>query len=386
MIFFEFARRNIRLHWFRSLLAVIGIVIGVLAISSLGILGNSLVLSVSESLTDVGDTLVITPGAGGFGMGGGQTAQKISPRDVEEIQRIAAPNAVIPLHVGGDRIALGSEIGAATIYGMREDDIPLLLEIDRGIYPRGASGAMVGSQLAERFNIAPGSRISIGSDGESVRVVGILKSRGAGFDINPDYAVIVSDRIFSTLYGEADWDQVIVKVRNLDDITPVKERIEAKFNRREPVLNVLETRVILEAIFDVFGQITTFTLAIGGISLVVAGVSILNVMMMSVSERTREIGVLRSIGTRRTEVLRMFVYESLLLGLIGSLIGGVLSLGGGYVLLFLMVQNTSYLFVPSTLVYIPFGMAVGIATSVLSGFYPAYKASNLNPVEALRHE
>jgi putative ABC transport system permease protein len=107
---------------------------------------------------------------------------------------------------------------------------------------------------------------------------------------------------------------------------------------------------------------------------------------MSVTERIKEIGVLRSIGTKRQEIRRMFLYEALILGLIGSGIGGVLSILGGYAVSLVMLQTTEYLFVPSSLIYIAYGIAFGIGTSLLSGLYPAWKASNLNPIEALRHE
>jgi putative ABC transport system permease protein len=149
---------------------------------------------------------------------------------------------------------------------------------------------------------------------------------------------------------------------------------------------VIDTKAVLETILTAFGQISTFTTAIGGISLIVAGVSILNIMLMSVTERIKEIGVLRSIGTQKREVRRMFLYEALILGLIGSSIGGVLSIIGGYAVSMVMLQTTQYLFVPSSLIHILYGIAFGIGTSLISGFYPAWKASNLNPIEALRHE
>jgi len=385
MIFFEFAQRSIRLHWLRSLLAVLGIVIGVVAISSMGILGNSLVLSVGEALSDVGDTVVVYPHSGGFGGGPGvQTNDVITGRQVQQIERAVGANDVIPLHVGADRIEVGGEDGVAQVYGMETDDIPLLLEVTEGVYLRGASGAMVGQALAETYDLDVGSRITVGD--ESLRVVGILAERGVGFDINPDQAVIVSDQWYTSVYREEDYDQVIVKVRNLEDIEEVKNAIDATLNRRETVVDVFDTRMILETILETFSTISTFTTAIGGISLVVAGVSIFNVQMMSVTERTKEVGIIRSIGTRRREVMKMFLYEAFLLGLLGSAIGGMLSFGGGYVALLIMLQDTTYLFAPSSLVYIPYGMLFGIGTSLVSGLYPAWKAANLNPIDALRYE
>jgi putative ABC transport system permease protein len=115
-------------------------------------------------------------------------------------------------------------------------------------------------------------------------------------------------------------------------------------------------------------------------------VSIFNVQMMSVTERIKEIGIIRSIGTRRREVMRMFLYEAILLGIIGSGIGGLLSFVGGYVVLQFMLQDTTFLYEPTSLIYIPFAMLFGVGTSLLSGIYPAWRAANLNPIDALRYE
>jgi putative ABC transport system permease protein len=388
MLFFELSTRNVRLHWLRSLLAVLGIIIGVVTIVSMGILGNSLVLAISESLSSVGDSIIVTPhtGGGGFGgAGGGSASVLISDRQAEEIQRAVAPDITIPVYSGSSRMTIGGEDTAGVIYGLAPDDIPVLLELDQGSYLRGSSSAMVGAVFAKQNDIKVGSRITVGDKG-SLRVVGILKERGVGFDINPDYGIVVDSRWFEQAYAPDGYSLVIVKVRDLNQIDVVKAEIERQLNRRDTVVDVIDTRAILETILTTFGQISTFTTAIGGISLIVAGVSILNIMLMSVTERIKEIGVLRSIGTQRREVRMMFVYEALILGLIGSSIGGVLSIIGGYAVSIVMLQTTQYLFVPSSLVYILYGIAFGIGTSLISGFYPAWKASNLNPIEALRHE
>jgi putative ABC transport system permease protein len=381
MTFFDLARRNVTRHWLRSSLAVIGIVIGVIAIASLGIMGNSIGLMFGDMVSDVGDTLIVSPATG---VGGG----KLTDRQVTDITRAVGSNVVIPFSSTGDRISVGDKESAAMIYAIPAGDIPALLDVESGSYPKETgAGCLIGSQLAanSRENgLKLGARVRVG--GETLRVVGVLKERGMGFDINPDYAIIVPYSWYSSHYDEDDYDQVIVKVRDVNDIDAVKESIEQRMNRREDVVNVMDTRGILESVFAATESITVFLAGIGAISLLVAGVSILNVMLMSVTERIKEIGVLRSIGTRRSEVMRMFIYEALVLGLAGAAIGGVLSFCTGYVVTAVFVGNPDYLFNPASLLYIVFGMAFGVITSVASGLYPAWKAAQLNPIQALRHE
>lgn len=109
-------------------------------------------------------------------------------------------------------------------------------------------------------------------------------------------------------------------------------------------------------------------------------------MIMSVSERVREIGILRSIGTRKSEIRKMFLYEAAIIGLIGAGIGALLSVVSGYLTVLAIVGNTTYFFTPASLIYVPQGMLVGVATCVLSGLYPAWRAADLDPIEALRAE
>jgi len=109
-------------------------------------------------------------------------------------------------------------------------------------------------------------------------------------------------------------------------------------------------------------------------------------MMMSVTERVREIGIMRSIGTQKSEVMKMFIYESVILGVIGAIIGAILSIAIGWIVVLAMVGSTDYFFNAASLVYIPSAMLVGVVICIVSGVYPAWRASNLDPIEALRAE
>jgi len=395
MIFWEIAKRNTKIHLLRSFLAMLGIVIGVVAISTMGILGNSMVLAVTDSLHTVGDSVIVTPHTGGTSRGfssstGGATALKITDQQFQQIQRASAPNVAIPVLQTSDRMkfGVGQDEIVAPIYGINPDDVPDLLKLVDGGYSRASSGALVGSQFAEDNNLKVGSRISIGTDGDkgTLRVTGIIEERGMAFDVSTDSAIVVTKDWFDATYNRDDYDKVVVKVKNLDDLPIIKAAIEKQLNKRDKVVDVMDTRKTMETIFETFGQITTFVSAIGGISMIVAGVSILNIMMMSVTERIKEIGIMRSIGAQRREVMSMFIYEALILGIVGSLIGGVLSLLGGYAVSSLMLQTTKYLLVPSSLVSIVYGVSFGIIVSLVCGFYPAWRAANLSPIDALRHE
>ncbi|MBP7410564.1 ABC transporter permease [Methanoculleus sp. 10] len=381
MTFFDLARRNVSRHWLRSVLAVIGIAIGVVAIATLGIMGNSIGLMFNDMVSDVGDTIIVSPATGS-----GTT--ELTERQVNDITRAVGSNRAIPFATTFDTVTVGEAKSGAMIYAIPARDIPFLLEMEAGAYPKDTgSGCVIGKKLAENSKdtgLKLGARATIGN--ETLRVVGVLEERGMGFDINPDYAIIVPYSWYSRHYDKDKYDQVIVKVRDVNDLDAVKEAIEQKMNRREDVVNVMDTRGILKEVFAAAESITVFLMGIGAVSLIVAGVSILNVMLMSVTERIKEIGVLRSIGTRRSEVMRMFIYEALILGVVGAVIGGVLSFGTGYAITAVFAGNPDYLFNPTSLLYIVFGMAFGVATSAASGLYPAWKAANLNPIQALRHE
>ncbi|MCK9298282.1 ABC transporter permease [Methanoculleus sp. YWC-01] len=397
MFFIELAMRNLRRHKVRSVLATVGIIIGVVAIASLGIMGSSLSTLIGGMVSDVSDTVLVTPHLAAssgdpFDPRNTLTAS-ISTRNVGLIEKAAGQHRVVPMIVASDRLRVRDTSGYVTIHAMPAADIPFLLEREAGLYPQGrSSGVMVGSLLADEFDLHPGSRIEVG--GESIRVVGIAAERGMGIDINPDYAVIVTEDWYTERHGDQDYSRVVVKVSDLSAIEDVKAAIDQQINRRREVVDILDSREILEIYYETIDAMNIFLLGIGGVSLLVASVSILNVMIISVTERTAEIGLMRSIGARKREVLRMFLYESLILGILGSIIGGTISSVVAYYAsasvgdLFADFAVSGEAAIPISVVigYVAFAMAFGIGTSVVAGFYPSWKAAQLNPIEALRYE
>ena len=398
MIFWEIAKRNIRIHMLRSTLAMLGIVIGVVAIASMGILGNSLVATVSDSLKSVGDSVIVTPYSGGGGgmmggSGGSSSASlKITDQNFLQIKRVSAPNVAIPVYSTSDhmKIGVGSDDIVATIYALPSDDVPDMMKLQAGDYNNGNSGCLVGSTFAKDHNLKVGSRISIGTDGSkgTLRVTGIIEERGMSFDISTDNAIVVTQEWFENTYNrKGDYDEVVVKVKDGDTAT-VKTNIEKQLNKHKDnkIVSVTDSKATLSSIYATFSTVTTFVSAIGGISMVVAGVSIFNIMMMSVNERIKEIGIMRSIGTQKKEVMSMFIYEAAIIGVIGSIIGGILSILAGYAICALMLGTTKYLFTIANALSVAEGVGFGIVICLACGIYPAWQAANLNPIDALRHE
>jgi putative ABC transport system permease protein len=394
-IFLDLSIRSVRLNFLRSILASIGIVIGVVAISSMGMLGANMQLSVKQQLSSDVNTIMITSDVVRTTSTAGTpvTAQGIDKSTLTDIKNSAGQNQIIPIHRTSTQFTIGSTNGRGGIYGLDPNDIPKFLTIDQGDNIRGANDALVGPNIAANFNMNIGSRIKIGQDNVSVtrptvRVAGILATRGFASDgINTDNAIIVPDTWYTDHYGNKDlYDQVNVIMQNIDEINQTEEAISDKVNRRSDIVRVTDASSRLSSISSTLGTITSFILAIGSISLVVAAVSIFNVMMMSVNERVQEIGILLSIGTEKGEIRRMFLYEAFILGIIGAGVGGVASLVIGYSVVSAMIGNTAYFFLPDSIMYVPYGMIIGVVVCVASGVYPAWKASNMDPIDALRSE
>jgi putative ABC transport system permease protein len=361
----------------------------------MGMLGTNMQLSVKEQLSSNVNTIMISSDVVRTTSTAGTpiTSEGIDKTTLNDIRNAAGQNTVIPIHRTNTQFSIGSTDGRGSIIGLDPNDIPEFLTIDNGSNIKGGSDALVGPNIAGNFNLNLGSRIKIGQDNKSVtrpvvRVAGILAARGFSSDgVNTDNAIIVPDTWYTDHFGDKDlYDQVNVIMQNIDTINQTEAAIDEKVNRKTQVVRIQDASSRLTSISSTLGTITTFIMAIGSISLVVAAVSIFNVMMMSVNERVQEIGILLSIGTEKGEVRRMFLYEAFILGVIGAAVGGICSLVIGYSVVSAMIGNTAYFFRPESIIYVPYGMLIGIVVCVLSGVFPAWKASNMDPIDALRSE
>jgi putative ABC transport system permease protein len=364
------ARRNLSRNKLRSALAALGVVIGVLAIASLGMFGTTLRAGADEQLGDIGNEVVVSPA---FSEG----VQELTERDVRNIRRAAGDATVVPIKQSQGVVSYGDERTVATLYGMEQPG-ELYVAAEGRVPERLRQGAVVGAALAERLDLQQGNSITV--DGDTFRVIAVLERVDSISLVNPNNAVILPPRAV----GDEGYSQVVVTTDTGQEASAAAERIREDLNERDQRVSVFELSSITEGIGTFFGILNAFLVGIGSISLVVAGVSILNVMLMSTVERREEIGVLRAVGVQRVDVLRMILVEAGLLGIVGGVVGAVLAVFAGMAINEVVLSNVWATFRPMNLLYLLLAMGFGVVTSTLSGLYPAWKAANERPVDALR--
>jgi len=365
------AARNLRRNRVRTVLAVLGVCIGVLAVAALGIFGNVLALGADDAIGDIGTQVVVTPNADAG-------VDSLSDADISAIRRAVGEPAVVPLYSDNALVGSAGEQTFATVYGVEEP--ALAFEAADGRLPeRHRQGAIVGAGIADDLDVGAGDTVEIA--GSQVRIVAVLVETQTFSPVAPDDAVFLPESAFSADgYGQA----LVVSESGAAARTAADD-IREQVNAREERVELFELAAIVDEINDFFDLLGTFLLGLGAISLVVAGVSILNVMLMSTVERRQEIGVMRAVGVTRRDVLRVLLAEAGLIGAAGAAAGTALTvlLVAGLVLSTPAV-DAALVLDPTNGYYLLLALAFGVGVGIVSGAYPAWKAANERPVEALR--
>ena len=362
------AWRNLGRNRARTALAALGIVIGVVAIASLGMAGASIQYSTNQELGGLANQVTITAGED-------NPEPALTESQVREIRSLVTDADVVAQKTGvttidadgeSERVSVTGVTQAGALYDAQEGEVPEQLR----------SGALVSASVAEEFGLELGDLVD--HDGQLQRVRGILEAQqgfGGGASVVLPVSALSDQEYYSTVTVVAE-DGAAAEV--------VAERIETQINDRQELVSVTTLASVQESINSLTNTLNLALIGIGSISLVVAAVSILNVMLMSTIERRGEIGVLRAVGIRRGEVLRMILTEAGFLGVIGGAIGAVVALGVGLLLNQVLFDNPSLVFEWASMRYLLFGFAFAVVASLLSGLYPAWKAANERPVETLR--
>lgn len=364
------ARRNLTRTTARTTLAVLGIVIGVVAIASLGVFGSVLQTAAVGNLGDIGNQVVVGPNAE-------EGVTSLSQRDVREIREASGDAGVVPIKRSRGAVEYGGASTTTSVYGISNPGAAFNASSGRIPDPlRG--GALVGASLADDLDVRAGNSITV--DNRTYRVRAVLAEQGGFSPLNVGGGVVVpAEQVNST-----GFQQVVVQTETGTEANATARAIRASVNDREERVTITEFSQITEQIDSFFDTLSLFLIGIGSISLVVASVAILNVMLMSTIERRGEIGVLRAVGIRRGEVLRMILTEAAFLGVVGGAVGAACSLAVGLVMFSLITGNPMGVFGWGSSQYLLYGFLFAVVTSVLSGLYPAWKAANDRPVEALR--
>jgi putative ABC transport system permease protein len=362
------ARKNLSRARARTTLATLGIVVGVVAISSLGVFGVAFEQSQIDRVSDAATEAVVQPGPDA-------DSETLAAADVAEVRRVTDAPVVGVRRGPATRVASLRESTTARVKTVERPR--LLLEAETGRIPDAwRSGVLVGASLADDVDVAPGDQVTVGN--ESHRVAAVLADDRFG-------SVQPNDAVFRPPSGGPDgtYSFAVVKTDGPREANATAVALRSELNRRDRRYEVRDFQSAIERFRQQMNQINLFLLGIGAVSLFVAGVSILNVMLMSVVERRAEIGVLRAVGYGRLDVLQLILAEAALVGVVGATIGAAVSVGLG------MVINAQFLgdptaFSTEALWYVVAGFTFGVGASVVSGLYPAWLAASAPPVEALR--
>jgi len=382
-------------HRRRTALSLLGVVIGVVAVISLTALGEGARRYVTQQFATLGsDVLVAMPGrnetTGGLPFAGG-VPNDLTLDDARAIvRRVPSVLRSVPISASAADVERSGRSRQAVVIGStpafrRVRDLHMLSgrflpdsDVDRGA-PIVVLGRKIARELFEEVEPV-GKPVRVG--GSRMRVIGVLAARGVQMGVNLDDSVLVPVATGLRMSNRASLTRLMLEVRPGADMNFVKKKVNAVLEDRHGELDV--TLITQEAVMSSLGSIlqmlTLVVAGIAAISLTVAGIGIMNVMLVSVSERTGEVGLLKALGATRRQILLIFLLEAVLLSLAGGLIG----LAGGW--LVVEIGTTLYPDVPASpplwAVYAVIGVSFG--TGTLFGVLPAWRAARLDPVSALQ--
>lgn len=390
---FDFSRNKAR-----AFLTSLGILIGVLSVVLLIAFGLGLKKYIQDQFESLGTNLLrVVPGRplqnGSFrGSSGAIGTIRFDEKDVATLKKIDNLEVVAPVFTksvnassedtteGGDLYASTEEIFSGLNLTIQYGDLFTKEDVDKR-----SKSVVIGPKIAEKLFGSPDGAVgkTIKVEGQGFKVVGVLEAKGGGGFGGPDFDTFIY-MPYKTAFSfnpDKKFLAIIIKSTIDADIEKIKEDINIEFIKRykEDDYSVIEQKEILGAVSSIFGILNSVLVAIAAISLVVGGIGIMNIMYVTVTERTKEIGIRRAVGARQKDILAQFLVESVILSLIGGSMG--LSLA---VIIVAFVQQffPAYIDLPSVV------LALGVSSiiGVVFGVFPAKKAADLSPIDAIRYE
>ncbi|KPF43781.1 ABC transporter permease [Rhizobium sp. AAP43] len=401
-MFFEtikLALRAIRRNLLRSFLTVLGVVIGVAAVIAMVTIGNGTTAQVSAEISKLGTNLLfVRPGQ--FGPGRASTdAKKFTLRDIEAIrEQVGGLRAVAGVNQSTQTVVFGGQSRSVTIIGSGGDYLvaqdwelasgrSFMTSEERG----GQSVCLIGETVRSRlFGSTPALNQSVRVGSVPCEVIGVLAKKGqSGMGNDQDDVVMMPLKVFQRrIGGSNDVSSIMVSAENGISTSKVQADMERLLRERRKIVAGREDDFSVNDMTQMAATLTgTTTLmtgllgAVAAVSLLVGGIGIMNIMLVSVTERTREIGIRLAIGAVESQVLMQFLVEAVTLSVFGGLVGIALGLAIAYGSVMLM--SVPFVVSPSiVLLAFVFSAAIGM----VFGYFPARRAAQMNPIDALRHE
>ena len=392
---FILALREIRRNVMRSFLTILGIVIGVAAVITMVTIGNGATLQVTEQISSLGSNLLmITPGQR-MGMGQRTTSHAFDLDDVQAIEReISSLVAVAPSSTQSMTAVYGNQNWSTRVTGTTNTFFTArnwTLQSGNTLPEGGKAECILGATVKqELFGKQDPIGANIRLEKIPCRVIGVLEAKGQStMGTDQDDLILVPLRTFQRrIAGNQDVNMIQVSVADGVSTEKVEQRIKRLMRERRHIsfnedddFSVMDMKEITKMLTGTTRILTGLLGAVAAVSLLVGGIGIMNIMLVSVTERTREIGIRLAIGALGHEVLLQFLVEAVVLSSLGGIIGIVLALVASFVL--------------ATVMSVPFVLNSGIivlaflfsaAVGIIFGFFPARKAARLDPIVALRHE
>ena len=400
----KIALNSLKVNKMRSALTSLGIIIGVAAVIAMLAIGAGTNKQVQDNMESMGSNMLTIRSSsaktGGVSMGMG-SKPTLSIKDSNAIRRNARGiNAVAPLMSSSKQVMYGNQNWQTTIYGVTNSYLYVKnYEVESGKSfsqdddRNAAKVALIGSTVANELfgDIEPiGRTIRVGN--VPFKVIGTLKSKGQSGPFDQDDLILIplttaQRKVFGTDFP-GSVNQILVKASSVEDSAiaeqDITEILRARHNLGKSQENDFEIRnnaEFQETMKSNIKSITVFLICVAAISLFVGGIGVMNIMLVSVTERTKEIGIRMAIGARAGDIRLQFLMEALVLALVGGLIGIITGIGFASIFGFLAIIFFVFSILP---ILISFGFSGFVG--IIFGFYPAYKASLLNPIDALRYE
>lgn len=389
----KMALSSLRAHKMRSILTMLGIIIGVGSVIAVVAIGQGGEAMLKSSLVGEGNTIEL------FYMPSDEELQAnpnawlmnpFTPEDIQALENIPEVSQVVTISSEYANARYREERAESSVTGINQAYLDVLkLDIEQGRnflssdFIAGQRVAIISHSLEEELfdgEKAIGEVIYINS--QPLEIIGILEEPGGifSFGINEVY---IPWKTWRTIFGKSEYSQVLLQTDNVDDLHTAGKKAADLMNRMHDTegYQVLNMEEIAEGIGKITTIMTIIISSIAGVSLLVGGIGVMNIMLVSVTERTREIGIRMSLGATRGQILFQFLVEAMTLTLIGGLIGMAIGIGAA--------QLVSYFAGWPSLVSLPViigGILFSMLIGVIFGILPANKAASLDPIESLRYE